>query len=47
MSRYAQNSFLTCHIGGRRREQDEELARHFLENLRRFEKNETLVDRIM
>lgn len=43
----APNCFLTCHIGGGRREQDEELARHFLANLRRFEKNEPLIDRII
>jgi len=43
----APNSFLTCHIGGGRREQDEELARHFLANLRRFEKGEKLIDRII
>ena len=43
----APNCYLTCHIGGGRREQDDELVRHFLENLRRFEKGETLVDRII
>ena len=43
----APNCYLTCHIGGGRREQDEELVRHFLENLRRFEKNEPLIDRII
>lgn len=43
----APNCYLTCHIGGGRREQDEELARHFLENLRRYEKGESLVDRII
>lgn len=44
---HAPNCYLTCHIGGGRREQDEELARHFLENLRRFEKLEPLIDRII
>ena len=43
----APNCYLTCHIGGGRREQDEELARHFLENLRRFEKHEPMIDRII
>ena len=43
----APNCYLTCHIGGGRREQDEELARHFLTNLLRFEKNEPLIDRII
>lgn len=47
MSHRAPNCFLTCHLGGRRREQDEELARHFPENLRRFEKGEALIDRII
>lgn len=43
----APNCYLTCHIGGGRREQDEELTRHFIENLRRFETNELLLDRII
>ena len=44
---HAPNCYLTCHIGGGRREQDEELARHFLANLRRFEKGDPLIDRII
>ncbi len=43
----APNCYLTCHIGGGRREQDEELARHFLANLRCFERGEALIDRII
>ena len=43
----APNCFLTCHIGGGTGDQDVKLARHFLENLRRFEKGEPLVDRII
>ncbi|MDI1250049.1 MAG: D-2-hydroxyacid dehydrogenase [Lacunisphaera sp.] len=43
----APNCFLTCHIGGGTGDQDEKLVRHFLDNLRRFEKNEPLVDRVI
>ena len=43
----APNCFITCHIGGGTGDQDDKLARHFLENLRRFTKNEPLVDRII
>jgi phosphoglycerate dehydrogenase-like enzyme len=43
----APNCFITCHIGGGTGDQDEKLARHFLENLRRFEAGEPLVDRII
>jgi len=43
----APNCFLTCHIGGGTADQDEKLVAHFLENLRRFEKGEPLVDRIL
>jgi phosphoglycerate dehydrogenase-like enzyme len=43
----APNCFLTCHIGGGTADQDEKLARHFLENLQRLEKGEPLADRII
>ena len=43
----APNCFITPHVGGGHREQDESLAKHFLENLRRFERGEPLVDRVM
>ena len=43
----APNCFLTCHIGGGTADQDEKLVRHFLENLRRFQAGEPLVDRII
>ncbi|MBI2497444.1 MAG: D-2-hydroxyacid dehydrogenase [Opitutae bacterium] len=43
----APNCFLTCHIGGGTGDQDDKLATHFLENLRRFEKGEPLVDRVI
>lgn len=47
MSRRTPNCFITCHLGGGTGDQDEKLTRHFLENLRRFEKGEPLVDRIV
>ena len=40
MNRAAPNCFITCHPGGGTGDQDEKLVRHFLENLRRFEKGE-------
>ena len=43
----APNCHLTCHIGGGTANQDDKLAAHFLENLRRLEKGEPLVDRII
>ncbi len=43
----AKNCFITCHIGGGTGDQDDKLARHFLENLRRFKAGEPLVDRII
>ena len=43
----APNCLITPHVGGGHREQDENLVRHFVENLRRFECGEPLVDRIM
>ncbi len=43
----AKNCYITCHIGGGTREQDENLSRHFLKNLEAFERGERLVDRIM
>lgn len=43
----APNCHITCHIGGGTGDQDVKLAKHFLENLRRFEKGEPLVDRII
>lgn len=43
----APNCFITCHIGGGTGDQDDKLVRHFLENLRRFEAGEPLVDRVI
>lgn len=43
----AKNCFLTCHIGGGTREQDENLSAHFLANLAAWERGGALVDRIM
>jgi phosphoglycerate dehydrogenase-like enzyme len=43
----APNCYITCHIGGGTRDQDEKLIRHFLENLRRFNAREPLIDRII
>ena len=42
----ARNCFITCHIGGGTRDQDEKLARHFLDNLESFLHRKPLVDRI-
>ena len=41
------NCFLTCHNGGGTGDQDEQLAKHFLENLRRFKAGAPLVDWVM
>lgn len=43
----AKNCFITCHIGGGTRDQDENLARHFLANLDAFIRGAPLTDRIM
>ena len=43
----APNCFITCHIAGGTGDQDDKLVRQFLENLRRFQAGEPLVDRIM
>ncbi len=43
----APNCHITPHLGGGHREQDESLVRHFLENLRRFQVGEPLIDRII
>ncbi|AOS44505.1 Glyoxylate/hydroxypyruvate reductase A [Lacunisphaera limnophila] len=43
----APNCFITCHIGGGTRDQDENLAAHFLANLAAFGRGGTLTDRIM
>lgn len=43
----APNCYITCHLGGGTGDQDVKLVRQFLENLRRFEKGETLIDRII
>jgi phosphoglycerate dehydrogenase-like enzyme len=43
----APNCFITCHLGGGTGDQDVKLVRQFLENLRRFERGETLIDRII
>jgi phosphoglycerate dehydrogenase-like enzyme len=43
----APNCFITCHLGGGTGDQDVKLVRQFLENLRRFEKREGLIDRII
>jgi phosphoglycerate dehydrogenase-like enzyme len=43
----AKNCLITCHIGGGTREQDWNLARHFLTNLAAFTQGRELVDRIM
>jgi len=43
----AKNCYITCHIGGGTREQDENLSRHFLTNLAAFTGSGRLVDRIV
>jgi phosphoglycerate dehydrogenase-like enzyme len=43
----APNCFITCHIGGGTGDQDDKLARHFLENLHRFQNGEPLEDRVI
>lgn len=42
----APNCFLTCHVGGGTRDQDEKLVRMFLDNLGRFQRGEPLADRV-
>lgn len=41
------NCFITCHVGGGTREQDQRLVRIFLDNLGRFQRGEPLLDRII
>lgn len=41
------NCYITCHIGGGTREQDDNLSAHFLANLAAFTRGGALVDRIM
>ena len=43
----APNCYITCHIGGGTREQDDNLAAHFLGNLAAFTRGGALTDRIM
>jgi phosphoglycerate dehydrogenase-like enzyme len=43
----APNCFITPHTGGGRRDQDEALVAHFLENLRRWQVGKPLVDRVL
>jgi phosphoglycerate dehydrogenase-like enzyme len=43
----APNCYITCHIGGGTREQDGNLAAHFLANLAAFTKGGALTDRII
>lgn len=43
----APNCYITCHIGGGTGDQDLKLAKHFIENLRRWEKGEALIDRVI
>lgn len=45
--RHTTNCFITPHIGGGQQNEEEAVARHFLQNLRRFEKGESLVDRVI
>ena len=41
------NCFITPHTAGGRRDQDEALVRHFLENFARFERGEPLANRVI
>ncbi len=43
----APNCYITCHLGGGTGDQDVKLVRQFLENLKRFEQGEALIDRII
>jgi phosphoglycerate dehydrogenase-like enzyme len=43
----APNCFITPHTAGGRDDEFEQLVRHFLANLRRFEAAEPLLDRII
>jgi phosphoglycerate dehydrogenase-like enzyme len=43
----ASNCFITCHIGGGTTDQDDKLVRHFLNNLDRWERRQTLEDQIV
>lgn len=43
----AKHCFITCHIGGGTREQDDNLARHFLANLAAFTAGGKLADRVI
>ncbi len=43
----APNCYITCHLGGGTGDQDVKLVKQFLENLRRLEKGEALIDRII
>jgi len=43
----ARNCYITCHIGGGTRDQDDKLTRHFLSNLAAFLAGKPLVDRIV
>lgn len=43
----ARNCFITCHIGGGTGDQDDKLARHFLDNLSAYLVGKPLVDRII
>ena len=41
------NCFITCHLGGGTRDQDEKIVQHFLANLHRFIKGDPLIDQVM
>ena len=43
----APNCYITPHTAGGHHDEFERLARHFIDNLRRFERGEELVDRIV
>lgn len=45
--RSLKNCFITPHVAGGYQEEFTDLVRHFLENFRRFQKGENLLDRIM
>lgn len=45
--RQASRCFITPHIAGGQQNEEEAVARHFLQNLRRFERGEPLVDRVI
>jgi phosphoglycerate dehydrogenase-like enzyme len=43
----APNCYITPHVAGGHQDEQRHLVRHFLDNLRRFERGEELLDRVV